>query len=236
MSKKNVSKPPLIFLLGLLTLGVVLFMAFNSNEIKDKFDWLTLKQEQKLDVPLENQYPDLPNGCEVTALSMLLRYYDIRVTKLDLSQNIKHVSSFNPDGKYRGNPHAGFVGYMSQANAGWCVFNEPLEQVARKYTSRIQNATGRDFIQVLKLVSDGHPVMIITTTTFNHVNDMQTWKTAQGTVNVTPSSHACVITGFNKKTRTVYVNDPFGTKNKAVSWQNLERSYNQQGKQALYIN
>lgn len=88
---------------------------------------------------------------------------------------------------------------MSIENAGWCVYNGPLYDVARKYTNRIQNATGSDFLQVLKLVLGGHPVLIITTTTFNEVNNMQVWETNSGRVNVTPSSHACVITGYNKK-------------------------------------
>ena len=222
-------------LLGVIFLGLI-FAVLNSRAFQDRYDWLTLKSEQKLDVPLENQYPDLPNGCEVTSLSMLLQYYGFKVNKLDLSENIKHVASYTDNGQYRGNPHVGFVGYMSQANAGWCVYNEPLEQVARKYTNRVQNYTGHDFIQVLKRVSEGQPVLIITTIKFNRVNDMQTWDTAQGKVHVTPSSHACVITGFNKKNDTVLVNDPFGHKNKVVSWKNLESSYIQQGKQAIYIN
>ncbi|BDR61050.1 hypothetical protein KIM322_13110 [Lactobacillus xylocopicola] len=220
--------------MGLLVIGLIV-TAMNFNDLKDRFAWLTMKPTQQLNVPIENQYPELPNGCEVTSLSMLLRYYDIKVSKLDLSQNIKHVASYTNNGHYRGNPHAGFVGYMSQANAGWCVYNEPLEAVASTYTNRICNFTGHDFIQVLKLVSDGHPVLIITTTNFNRVKNMQTWNTAQGRVRVTPSSHACVITGYRKKTGTILVNDPYGHKNKQVPWQNLERSYKQQGKQALYI-
>ena len=59
--------------------------------------------------------PDLPNGCEVTSLAMLLNYYGINVTKEDLAQKIAHVSSY--DGNYRGNPNKGFVGYMSQKMA-----------------------------------------------------------------------------------------------------------------------
>ncbi|NMB31359.1 MAG: hypothetical protein GX990_01610, partial [Lactobacillus sp.] len=87
----------------------------------------------------------------------------------------------------------------------------------------------------LKLVSDGHPVLIITTTTFSRVNNMQTWETNSGKVNVTPSSHACVITGYNKKKKVVYLNNPYGFKNQAVNWHKLEQSYDQQGRQALYI-
>ena len=63
----------------------------------------------------------------------------------------------------------------------------------------------------------------------------ETWSTKQGKVHVTPSSHACVITGYNKKKGIVYVNDPYGVKNKKVSLKKIEASYNQQGKQALYI-
>lgn len=234
INKKSFRKSKMWLILILLFLALV-FIVVNHNELEDRYDWLTLKESQRLNVPLETQYPELPNGCEVTSLSMLLRYYNINVNKLELSANIKHVSSFTDNGKYRGNPHVGFVGYMSLPNAGWCVYNEPLEQVSHRYTNRIRNYTSHDFIQVMKLVSNGHPVLIITTTNFNHVHDMQTWQTAQGPVRVTPSSHACVITGFNKKARIVYINDPFGRKNKKVPWANLEKSFNQQGKQALYI-
>lgn len=208
---------------------------FNKNKINDEIDWMTMKQEQKLNVPLENQMPDLPNGCEVTSLSMLMNYYGIKVSKNELAETIQHVDSFTDGGKYRGNPHQGFVGHMTIANAGWCVYNEPLYNVARKYTSHIENITGSDFLSLLKLVSNGHPVMIITTTTFNKVNNMQTWDTNTGKVNVTPSSHACVITGYSKPKKVVYVNNPYGYKNQPVNWKNLQASYNQQGRQALYI-
>lgn len=208
---------------------------FNKNKINDEINWMTMKQEQKLNVPLENQMPDLPNGCEVTSLSMLINYYGIKVSKNELAETIQHVDSFTDGGKYRGNPHQGFVGHMTIANAGWCVYNEPLYNVARKYTSHIENITGSDFLSLLKLVSNGHPVMIITTTTFNKVNNMQTWDTNTGKVNVTPSSHACVITGYSKPKKVVYVNNPYGYKNQPVNWKNLQASYNQQGRQALYI-
>ncbi len=205
-----------------------------TNTLTNTIDKKTMKSKQKLNVPIENQYPDLPNGCEVTSLSMLLNYYHVNVTKDDLAQNIQHVAINNPDGT-RGNPNMGFVGSMTQSDGGWCVFNGPLYDVARRYTHRIRNATNDSFDQIMQLVSDGHPVMIITTLSFTHVLDMQTWNTDEGTVNVTPSSHACVITGYNKAQKIVYVNDPFGIKDKKVSWSGIKASYIQQGKQALYM-
>ena len=236
MHKKKFNLKNLFWIISaaiILIIGAIYL--FNKNKINDEIDWMTMKQEQKLNVPLENQMPDLPNGCEVTSLSMLMNYYGIKVSKNELAETIQHVDSFTDGGKYRGNPHQGFVGHMTIANAGWCVYNEPLYNVARKYTSHIENITGSDFLSLIKLVSNGHPVMIITTTTFNKVNNMQTWDTNTGKVNVTPSSHACVITGYSKPKKIVYVNNPYGYKNQPVNWKNLQASYNQQGRQALYI-
>lgn len=232
--KKFLSKKQKRWLIPVIVIIAILGI-LNLKPVKNQIEWLMTKPEQKLNVPLENQWPELPNGCEVTSLSMLLNYYGIKTNKMELAQKIKHISSFSDDGQYRGNPHIGFVGYMSQANAGWCVYNEPLYNVARLYTNRIRNASGDDFDQLIYLVSSGHPVMIITTLKFRPVNDMQTWQTKQGKVNVTPSSHACVITGYNKAKDLVYINDPYGYKNRPVSWKNIEASYKQQGKQALYI-
>lgn len=202
--------------------------------LEGKVDYLLAKPSQKLTVDLQNQLPDLPNGCEVTSLSMLLNYYDLNTTKDQLASEIKHVDSFYPGNK-RGNPHVGFVGYMSQKNGGWCVYNEPLYNLARAYTPNAVNFTGHDFNSVIKKVSDGHPVLIIVSTTLKPVDDMRTWNTPQGKVQVTPSSHCVVVTGYDKKQGIVYLNNPFGYQNQATNWQDLEAVYNQQGKQAIYI-
>ena len=227
MNRKNQKKQMSLRVIAIAALTILLGLVIYFK-IKPP-----IKPEQQLNVPIENQMPDLPNGCEVTSLAMLLNYYGIKVTKEDLAQKIAHVSSY--DGNYRGNPNKGFVGYMSQKNGGWCVYSEPLFNVAQKYTDRIQNATGDSFEQIIQLVSSGHPVLIITTLNYKPVHYMQTWHTRDGIVHVTPSSHACVITGYNNNKRTVTVNDPYGVKNKIVSWSGIEKSYVQQGKQALFI-
>ena len=67
-----------LFLLIPITLILIigLIYLFNKNKIDNEINWMTMKEEQRLNVPLENQLPDLPNGCEVTSLSMLLNHYD----------------------------------------------------------------------------------------------------------------------------------------------------------------
>src|SRR6185437_16517156 len=39
-------------------------------------------------VPTINQHPNMPTGCEVTALTMLLRYYGIDVSKEQLGKDM----------------------------------------------------------------------------------------------------------------------------------------------------
>jgi uncharacterized protein YvpB len=215
---------------GLALLIFAVYWVWQDPDLRINF----IPNEHICDVPLENQLPALPNGCEVTSLSMLLRDKGYDTTKRQLGREIPHVRSFE-GGDYRGNPHRGFVGYMSIANAGWCVYNEPLYNLAKKYDPNAVNYTGHDFNGVICQVAAGHPVLIICSTTFKPVHDMQTWKTHQGKVKVTPSSHCVVVTGYNKRKGIVYINDPYGYKNKAVNWANLAAVYKQQGQQAIYL-
>lgn len=232
--QKKTRKYLLIGALVLLILGVIFYKRTNEffdNEVLYKF----IPTEKVLSAPEIHQNPELPNGCEVTSLAMLLNYYDHNVDKMQLSKQMKHVSSF-PEHDFRGNPNVGFVGYMSIANAGWCVFHGPVTDLAKKYDSRAVDYTGSSLRQVLIQVSRGKPVVVWISLNFRPVNDMQTWKTQQGKVHVTPSSHCVLITGYDKQKQLVYVNDPLGGKNDAVPMQPFEQVYNQQGKQAVFIN
>ncbi|MCG0810196.1 hypothetical protein IMAU10576_02325 [Lactiplantibacillus plantarum] len=64
---------------------------------------------------------------------------------------------------------------------------------------------------------------------------MQTWQTPQGSVKVTYDMHSVVIVGFNRTKKLIYINNPYGEKQQAVSWKNFEAAYNQMGKQAIVL-
>ncbi len=198
----------------------------------------TLKKVNKvvLDVPLINQMddPKLYNGCEVTSLAMLLQYHKINVSKNTLGDEIETVPLDYDDGQH-GNPNVGFVGDVTGDSAGLGVYHGPVAKLAQKYSKNVHDISGQSFSKVIERLELGQPVWTITTVNFAPVDDFQDWQTPQGEMKITFSEHSVVITGFDRKNSLIYINNPFGNKNQAVSWNDFEDAYNQMGKQAIYI-
>ena len=188
----------------------------------------------QLNVPLVNQEdaPSLYNGCEVTALTMLLNYAHINVTKNQLAAKLPTVPLNYANGDY-GDPNSGFVGDITGANPGLGVYHGPIARLAARYTNRVHDLTGSSFNTVIDQLELGRPVWTITTTSFAPVSSMQTWQTPHGNVQVTYDMHSVVITGFNRAKKIIYLNNPYGTKQQAVNWNDFEGAYNQMGKQAI---
>lgn len=192
-----------------------------------------------LNVPIVRQMPELPRGCEVTSLTMLLKYTGIKANKMTLAKQVKKdpATLKRKNGKiYFGHPNYGFVGNMyTFSKPGWGVFNKPIEALAEKYKpNRIKNLTGKPFETILSYVSAGHPVWIINTSWFSRVPNSywQTWYTSHGTVRITYKEHSVVITGYDSK--YVYFNDPLdGTKNKKRPIKSFVEGWKQFGSQAI---
>jgi uncharacterized protein YvpB len=193
-----------------------------------------LPDSAMLDVPLLNQLdpPRLYNGCEVTSLAMLLQFNGINVTKNELADKVKKVPLTYSNGQ-KGNPNAGFVGDMANG-PGLSVFNGPIAALAKEYVGdQVVNLTNSPFTDLLKKVARGEPVWIITTTTFTPVSFFEVWNTPQGKVNITLKGHSVVITGFDKD--YIYINDPYGYKNRKVNRDSFIKTWEQMGKQAIVI-
>lgn len=187
-----------------------------------------------LDVPLLNQMtaPRLYNGCEVTSLAMLLNYHGFHVTKNELAEDIKTVP-LNLPGNKKGNPNVGFVGDMVDG-PGLGVYNGPIYDLAKQYAGdKVVNLTGTSFDELLKRVNQGLPVWIITTTKFAPVSVFQKWNTPQGTIEITFSEHSVVITGYDEQ--YIYINDPYGYKNRKVGRESFIKAWEQMGRQAIVI-
>ena len=193
-----------------------------------------LPKSKILDVPLINQMdnPRLYNGCEVASMAMVLNYSGVKVSKNELAKNIKRVPFTYPNG-LKGNPNVGFVGNMEHG-PGLGVYNGPMFALAKKYAGdRAVNLTNSPFTDLLKKISQGNPVWIVTTVNLTPVSNFKTWNTPQGKINITFSEHSVAITGYDDK--YVYVNDPYGVKNRKCNRTYFIKAWEQMGRQAIVI-
>lgn len=202
----------------------------------------TSKTEEKqvlLDVPLENQFdePALENGCEVTALSMLLRFYGYETTKNQLAEELNYVPVFNADGTH-GDPNEGFVGEIWGGDWAMGVYVPPIATLAQEILQtdyHTEPQTDASLTDIKNALKEEKPVWASVTIDFQGPteNNFMTWTTANGEVQVTPLVHACVVTGYDDQ--SIYVNDPYGIKNRAVPIDDFEQVFTAMGGQMLTL-
>ncbi len=238
------------FFIAACTFTIVLFNIMDDSEQQkatasqemqqsDDIQLIKIKDKVLLDFPVIEQLPELPRGCEVTSLAMLLESAGTSTDKMALAKEIKRDPSpyVIKNGKvYFGNPHKGFVGDMYDfGKPGLGVYHEPIMELGEKYLPRrIVNLTGEAFEELKIPLSDGRPVWVIINAEYRELPDsyFETWETDSGPVKITKKEHSVLITGYDQK--NIYFNDPLtGKKNKKAPIRDFEKSWVQMGSQAL---
>jgi len=205
---------------------------FNLSVIK-------IKDSVLIDAPVINQLPELPRGCEVTSLAMLLQYAGVEVDKMTLAEGVKkEPSTYRKENGviYFGHPNDGFVGDMySYHNPGLGVYHKPIKELADQYLpGRMVDLTGSDFQELKIHLSDNRPVWVIINTAYSRLPDsrFQTWQTPSGPVDITYKEHSVLVTGYDAQ--YIYFNDPLtGEKNRKAPITEFEDSWVQMGSQAI---
>ncbi|MDA3730271.1 C39 family peptidase [Niameybacter massiliensis] len=187
-------------------------------------------------IPVINQFPELPTGCEATALTMLLRYYGVDVTKQQVADSLpkEPVSYYKNGVRYGGDPNKGFVG-NPYSKSSYGVFEKPILQVINKYLpERGENLTGKTLDQLLEVVKDGRPVMIWATINMLDVVYQQRWRLDTGEMFSWPGNeHALLLVGYDST--YIYLNDPYTGQEKKYKREVVENRYNTLGKRAVAI-
>lgn len=192
-----------------------------------------------IDAPLVSQLPELPRGCEVTSLAMLLEYAGVDTDKMELAEQIKkNPARYEKKAGviYFGNPYDGFVGDMySFSKPGYGVYHGRIYDLADKFLpGRVIDMTGSQFKDILYAINNSKPVWVITNTWFSHLpeSSFQTWVTSSGKMKITYKEHSVLITGFDEK--YIYFNDPLAAvKNRKIDITSFREAWEQMGKQAI---
>ncbi|MGG6447407.1 C39 family peptidase [Pseudobacillus badius] len=197
------------------------------------------KEETLLNAPLISQLPELPRGCEVTSLAMLLQFAGIKVEKMELAQQVKKDPTpfqMRNGQVVFGNPNVGFVGDMYNIDKpGYGVYHKPIKELAEKYLpAKVIDLTGKEFSEIETSISNGIPVWIIINTRYSklHAEEFNTWNTTAGQIQMTYREHSVLITGYNKD--YIFFNDPLtGEKNKKAPKPDFIKAWVQMGRQAI---
>ncbi len=169
-----------------------------------------------LDIPWYiNQYAEgAPEGCEGASLLMALwsKGYCLNMSYKQFLKTMPYATD--------GNPYHGFVGtpYANDGN-----FDTIMMPAVAKWGARYAHTldiTGCSAYDMLYQLSLGHPVIVWTSYKFYPSTKLIYWWGSYKTNN-----HVMLLRGFNPKTNTFYVADPYIDGMEWISWNTFMNSW-----------
>lgn len=179
-----------------------------------------------------NQYPELPTGCEITALTSVLNYYGYNVKKETMADDYLKKGSGSFYEMFLGNPRKkeGSYGCMAQPIADAANLYFKKNSISRKAV----NISGSEFDKVLDYVAEGYPVIVWNTINMKPAYESKKLVLGGKTYTWIAPEHCVVVIGFDRDANEVYVADPASglvTRNLSI----FKQRYNSLKKQAVYI-
>lgn len=188
-------------------------------------------------VPVYGQYPELPAGCEATAVTMVMQWAGARATKVDVANAIPRESlPYEAYGRlFGGDPHQGFVGDPYQKEGSFGVFAAPMVSVVDRWLpGRGVNLTGATFQELLRIVEAGRPVAAWVTNSLQEPEINARWYTDMGRSVIWRSpEHVMTLVGFTDT--EVIVNDPAHGVVRRYNKDRFAHIYNVMGRHALTV-
>lgn len=160
-------------------------------------------------IPSISQMPELPSGCEITALTMLLNWAGVNVDKQDIARLIPKgaVPVFSNNAYRGGNPENAFIGDPF-SSGGLGVFHRPIALMLDRYLpGQSIDITGVEFENILKTIDSGRPVIVWATLDMAEPRIDISWYDEKGeSVAWLIPEHAYLLAGYSDT--EVIVDDP----------------------------
>ncbi|MGN1137692.1 MAG: C39 family peptidase [Oscillospiraceae bacterium] len=197
-----------------------------------------LPKREELLVKMILQNPELPTGCEITSLAMLLDYIGFESDKVVIAE--KYLEK----GKYRASdPNEVFVGEPTSTFAYGC-YADVIVKSAKKFLEEndtdkvweVRNITGCDTKALYSAVGNGCPVIVWATVDMKAPQRGAEWTIPETNRKYiwTAGEHCLLLTGYDSKAKIVYVNDPLKGK-VTYSQTEFEKRFIQMGRNAVII-
>lgn len=206
--------------------GTVVETLKTANEVVRKEnisdDRLTLSGKKENGHEVENfeiikQLPELPTGCEVTSLTMVLNYMGFEVDKLEIARNYLEKDEIVPDGDdklYGPDFRYVFAGNPEDENSFGCLA-PCLVSAAQRFLSENEAAmspldlTGKSFDELFDFIDHDIPVIMWSTLGLAAPEFNLKWTTPDNEEVTWPTNEHCIVlTGYDKEENTVRIHDP----------------------------
>lgn len=195
------------------------------------------------DFEIMEQYPELPTGCEITAMTMVLNYYGYNVDKvtmaLDYMPKIQAEFYRGEDGRLMGPDLENFfvgdpteeTGYICGTGAIVTAANAYLTDVGSDMTAvAMKNAQPEELYD---LIDQGTPVVIWCTINMEDRAETDSWYREDGTyMEWSTNDHGAVLIGYDEDTITVA--DPIYSRI-TVSRVQFEKIFAERGGQCVIL-
>lgn len=178
----------------------------------------TFPQEYRInDFPVIWQMPELPTGCEITALTMALQYYGYDVDKIRMASEYLPTAGtgnyYGDDGRLYGNDlNQYFIGDPFTeggiiCGTGAIISAADVYLESQGSTMRAVDRTGSSPEELYELVSQDIPVVVWVTIGMQDRYTAQGWYTENGDyVDWSTNDHGAVLIGYTED--SVIIADP----------------------------
>ncbi|MDO5559493.1 MAG: C39 family peptidase [Oscillospiraceae bacterium] len=182
---------------------------FSEYENKSADNVYIQPDKYDIDVDYIYQNPELPTGCEVTSLTMLLNYLGFDVSKTELVDNfltMDYQGTKTFDQAFIGSPYT---------DAGYGCFAPVIVSTAQDYLDSVGstyeplNITGTEFDLLYDYISNDNPVVVWTSMYLMETYEDFCYTAADGTdVYWYVNEHCMLLTGYDKENNTITAADP----------------------------
>jgi uncharacterized protein YvpB len=181
------------------------------------------------------QEPELPSGCEITSLTILLNYLGYRADKIVMAQDYLITSPLESKSLYEafGGDPADPAAYGCYAPVIVNSANQYLKDNQSNKTA--YDISGTEFEDLFTYIDSDIPVVVWTTEDLTAPQYTKEWYTDDGVYCTWISPQHCVLLyGYDKALDMVYISDPLKG-NVTYSLETFALRYQQMSSQAVVI-
>ncbi|MDU2197883.1 MAG: C39 family peptidase [Peptostreptococcaceae bacterium] len=197
---------------------------------KNSFGYVSSKYlidtKVQLNVKYISQYPELPLGCEATALTQLLNYKKVNVNKITIANEMTYSPNKNPSLGFVGSP------FKNEKGVFQAIYPEALESLAKKYRKSSANITGASVDTLEKEIRKGNPLVVWATLNFTTPKMGYWYEGTKDKIWVAKNLHVVAVTGVDHN--YFYITDPAKGSYK-VKKSTFKSIYEKVGKKALVV-